>query len=261
MRTGERRLITETPEMHRSQPMQAYISKEVNRPCKQWIHEVLDCRREAERVKLRTPDFVLLPDVECASKRPRQDQVMMSTLITPNTGSTHHTDFFIKDTDTRKQWRMKRTPPPAHCLHWLAVATDTNLRTLRDLRGCHADMIQTLYTKTCQRIHEETGIDTRQIMAYVHYPPSVYQLHVHFKHMAGSGLSHDTLRMHPLPSIINNLKIDPDYYAKSRLQMPVYVHSDLYAALGLEPVLDSPETHPSPQTEILNQLQSGNQPT
>ncbi len=194
--------------------------------------------------------------------------MMMSTLITPNTGSTHHTDFFIKDTDTRKQWRMKRTPPPAHCLHWLAVATDTNLRTLRDLRGCHADLIQTLYTKTCQRIHEETGIDTRQIMAYVHYPPSVYQLHVHFKHMAGSGLSHDTLRMHPLPSIINNLKIDPDYYAKSRLQMPVYVHSDLYAALGLEPVVGqvldlSPETHPSPapQTEILNPLQLGNQPT
>ena len=268
MRAGERHLITETPEMHSSQSMQAYISKEVNRPCKQWIHEVLDCRREAERVKLRTPDFVLLPDVECVGKRPRQDQVMtVSTLMTPHigrrlsagsalsTGTPHTADFFIKDTDARKQWRMKRAPPTTHCLHWLAVATDTNLRTLRDLRGCHADMIQTMYTKTCQRIHEETGIDTKQIMAYVHYPPSVYQLHVHFKHMAGSGLSHDTLRMHPLPSIINNLRIDPDYYAKSRLQMPVYVHSDLYTALGLEP--DSPETHPSPapQTEILNHFQ------
>ncbi len=28
--------------------------------------------------------------------------MMMSILITPNAGSTHHTDFFIKDPDTRK---------------------------------------------------------------------------------------------------------------------------------------------------------------
>ena len=246
MRSGERRLITETPEMHQAQSMQAYISKEVGRPCKQWIHEVLNCKREAERVKLRTPDFVLLPDVECISKRPRQE----TTINTPH-------DFFIKDPDNRRQWRMKRPLPVSHCLHWLAVATDTNLRTLRDLRGCHAQMLQSLYTRTCQRIHEETGIDTGQIMAYVHYPPSVYQLHVHFKHLAGPGISHDTLRVHPLPAILNNLKIDPDYYAKSRLQMPVYVHTDLYLALGLDPVAiqkETPETGNPPSQALIPTL-------
>ena len=53
--------------------MQAYITREVNRPCKQWIHDVLLCRRETERVKLRTLDFVLLPDIDCISKRYRFD--------------------------------------------------------------------------------------------------------------------------------------------------------------------------------------------
>jgi m7GpppX diphosphatase len=219
MRTGERRLITETPEMHTSHPMQSYISKEVSRPCKQWIHEVLSCRREAERVKLRTPDFVLLPDVECIGKRPRND--------------TKHPLLLILDQG--RQWRAKR--PPETCFHWLAVATDTNLRTLRDLRGGHVPMLQSLYTQTCQRIQEETGVEPNQIMAYIHYPPSVYQLHVHFKHLAWG--PHDTLRVHPLPAIINNLRIDPDYYTKSLLQVPVYTHTDLYLALGPDPQIET----------------------
>ena len=68
MRTSERRLILETPSMHGSGPMQAYISREVAKPCKQWVHEVLGSKRETDRIKLRTPDFVLLPDVDAFYK-------------------------------------------------------------------------------------------------------------------------------------------------------------------------------------------------
>jgi hypothetical protein len=63
--------VIESPEMYHSISIQTYISKEVNRPCKQWIHEVLMCRRETERVILRTSEFVLLPDVDSISKRPK----------------------------------------------------------------------------------------------------------------------------------------------------------------------------------------------
>jgi hypothetical protein len=129
-----------------------------------------------------------------------------------------------------RRWRSRKPP---NFLHWLAVATDTTLRTLRDLRGHHVPMLISLYTQTCQKIHEETGISHDQIMAYVHYPPSVYQLHIHFKHPIGPHISHDSFRIHPLTTVINNLKIDSDYYAKSILQLPVYSHTDLYAALGL----------------------------
>lgn len=261
--------------MHSSAPMQTYISKEVNRPCKQWIHEVLLCKRETERVKLRTQDFVLLPDVDSVGKRSKNErserteksdrlerfeQVERSdTRLEARFDSLYESRWGvsypwqkegrdISHITDRRQWRNKRVSAPIVCFHWLAVATDTNLRTLRDLRGCHIPMLQSLYTKTCQRIHEETGVDPGQVMAYVHYPPSVYQLHVHFKHLAGPGMSHDTLRVHPLPTIINNLKIDPEYYSKSRMQLPVYVHTELYLALGLDPTEIQKEESKDPDT-------------
>jgi m7GpppX diphosphatase len=180
----QRRLILETPEMHRR--LEAYIQREVARPCKQWIHEVLAEKREKDRVKLRTPEFVLLPDVKTSRK-----------------------------CDDKK-------------FHWLALVTDTEVRTLRDLRGKHVAMLKNIQEQALGKIKEETGLDQEQVMAYVHYPPSVYQLHVHFKHPIGT---HDTLRMHSLANIINNLELDPEYYLKSTLQLPVYVNSDLYTDL------------------------------
>lgn len=271
--------MTESPEMHHSAPMQAYIYKEVNRPCKQWIHEVLLSKRETERVKLRTQDFVLLPDVDSVGKRSkiersdgveridgieryerierierfersdrndtRPESRMNLMYESRQVLDVHPKEG--KDNTDRRQWRTKRISAPVY-FHWLAVATDTSLRTLRDLRGCHIPMLQSLYTKTCQRIHEETAVDTGQIMAYIHYPPSVYQLHVHFKHLAGPGMSHDTMRVHTLPTIINNLKIDPEYYSKSRMQLPVYVHTELYLALGLDPTEIQKEESKDPET-------------
>jgi hypothetical protein len=222
MRNSERRLVTESPDTHHGQPMQAYITKEATRPCKQWIHEVLAARREADRVKLRTPFFVLLPDVDCVNKRlRRQEDEALGPL------------YFWQGLERGKITSTVRRQNlmPHTSFHWLAVVADTGLRTLRDLRGEHIPMLQQLHAQACQKIYDEYGVEPGQVMAYIHYPPSVYQLHIHFKHLTGHHVFHDTFRVHPLLSIINNLRIDPDFYTKSSLQLPVYVHTDLYAAL------------------------------
>ena len=104
--------------------------------------------------------------------------------------------------------------------------SDKRLRTLRDLRGEHCGLLQRIYTQGCRQIRAETGRDPNQIMVYIHYPPSVYQLHVHFKYPVSP--SHDAFRVHPVLNIINNLKINSDYYARSALHLPVYINSDLY---------------------------------
>ena len=225
---NERRLMTETPNTHAGPRMQAYIAREATRPCKQWIHEVLSAKREADRVKLRTSTFVLLPDVDCINKRMRRHDRSLSY---PITNPLYFWQGVERDKNRRAPNPNDPTPPPVVPFHWLAVVVDTSLRTLRDLRGTHVPMLQSLHTQACQKIFEECGAEAGQILAYVHYPPSVYQLHIHFKHLSGHNVFHDTFRVHPLLSIINNLQIDPEYYTKSHLQLPVYVHTELYSAL------------------------------
>ena len=57
------RFVVETPETHGSRESQAFIQQEIDRPSKVWVQEVVRSDRESEFVKLRTEDFVLLPDL------------------------------------------------------------------------------------------------------------------------------------------------------------------------------------------------------
>jgi len=57
------RFLVETPETHLSTESQAFIRQEIERPSKVWVQEVVQSDRESEFVKLRTDDFVLLPDL------------------------------------------------------------------------------------------------------------------------------------------------------------------------------------------------------
>jgi hypothetical protein len=261
---GERRLVIESPDIHQSSKMQAYITQEATRPCKQWVHEVLSSKREADRVRLRTDQFVLLPDVDAISKRSLNrlvpyllDRELPSNATPPEPPPS---SFWPANSPLcapclERRWRPKRAHPP---LHWLALLTDTSLKTVRDLRGQHVPMLEQLHALCCNKIQEETGIPSDQIMVYVHYPPSVYHLHIHFKHPVGPHVSHDTFRIHSVASIINNLKIDPEYYAKSDIQLPVYPCTELYSALGLDSTEESvAETPTDPFLKILQQEGQG----
>ena len=243
MAPGDRRLIIESPEIYESSKMQSYIAQEIARPCKQWIHDVLCSKREADRVKLRTDQFVLLPDVDSINKRVCSRLIIERPMATCDRGIQTWPPSPIR-------WRTRRSPSS---FHWLAVASDVKLRTLRDLRGHHVSMLRELYIQACKKIQDETGIEQNQIMVYVHYPPSVYQLHVHFKHPVGQHILHDTFRIHSLTSIINNLEIDSEYYSKSLLQVPVYPNTDLYTALGLEPEGVDEKIQTQAQTHQCNQ--------
>jgi m7GpppX diphosphatase len=199
-------LLAETPAMYSRPRVAKFIEQEVSRPSKQWISSIIDGKQEADEVVCRTDAFVLLPDTERVNR----------------------------------YWRIasncnpRNTPPPRlqkRVLNWLAIAHDRRLRTMRDLRGEHLPMLKTLM-ETCMRtIEAETGIRREQVMAYVHYPPSVYQLHVHFSYPFGQYCHRDAYRVHNLATIIDNLEIDPDYYAKATLQMAIYRQSLHFAAL------------------------------
>lgn len=210
--------MVEGPDNYKSQSMREYIEQEVSRPCKQWIHEVISSKREVERVKLKTKDFILLPDVDCISKKGNKQLVCPKKSYWPNPNASH-----FESVSYKKKF--------SHPFHWLAVVADPALRTLRDLRGHHVPLLKTIYNLSCDKIFQELGIERDQVVAYIHYPPSVYQLHIHFKYPVKTQPAHDAFRTHPLLSVINNLEVDPDYYAKSFIQIPVYPHTEFYSAL------------------------------
>ena len=206
---GDYALLAETPAMHASPSVTRFIEQEVGRPGKQWILHIIDGMQEKEDVVYRNNDFVLLPDTERVNRYWRAP---------PQASNTH-----LTRTLTRSQRRV---------LNWLAIANDRQLRTMRDLRGHHVPMLKTLLTTSLQTIQHQTGIPQDQVMAYVHYPPSVYQLHVHFSYPYGQYCHRDAYRVHNLATIINNLELDPEYYKRATLHMAVYRQSLHFAALS-----------------------------
>ena len=194
--THEYTLVAETPEMYRKQSVTEFITQEVQKPSKQWVTSIIEGTQERDEVVVRTAEFVLLPDTERVN---RYKRVQLST----------------KRSSTPQQ--QQRTM----ALNWLSIVQDHSIRTLRDLYGPHIPMLKRMLEVCMYSIEKETGIPQDQVMAYIHYPPSVYQLHVHFSSPYGQYYHRDAFRVHNLRSVIDNLELDPDYYRKITLYMAI----------------------------------------
>jgi m7GpppX diphosphatase len=207
-------LVAETPEMYSRNTVASFIEQETRRPSKQWINSIIAGDQEREQVIIRTEEFVLLPDTERVNRYWR-------TPRGPVGAKPHH--------------HHHRAPRPQQAprmtLNWLSIVNDLSVRTLRDLRGKHVPMLRGMLASCMNAVETYTGIPRDQVMAYVHYPPSVYQLHVHFSYPYGQYCHRDAYRVHSLEGIINNLEIDPEYYAKSTLHLAMYRQSPHFQAL------------------------------
>eukprot|EP00960_Hanusia_phi_P064814 765923-Hanusia_phi.AAC.9 len=85
-------------------------------------------------------------------------------------------------------------------------------------------------------IMANTDWKRHNIMAYMHYLPSVFQLHIHFCAPYGSYTTLDILKVHPLDTVIGNLDMDGDYYRKATLSTVVVGNAALLAVYGLNVV-------------------------
>ena len=109
--------VVETPEMYRSPRIEAFMKEQRERPDRQWVMNVLAGTPETECVKVRTDNFVILPDVEPEWPKVRQQHV----------GSCGRYEWSPSVYSLRRAQAGK--------LNWLSMVTDPGLRTLRDLRG------------------------------------------------------------------------------------------------------------------------------
>lgn len=115
----------------------------------------------------------------------------------------------------------------SYIYNWLAIVKDRRLRTLRDLNADHIPMLKRMKMACVDYIQGVTQYNAHNIMAYVHYLPSVYQLHIHFCAPYGCYTTMDALKIYPLDSIISNLQIDGDYFHKVGITTVIYGNPQL----------------------------------
>ncbi|EKX33629.1 hypothetical protein GUITHDRAFT_120149 [Guillardia theta CCMP2712] len=111
-------------------------------------------------------------------------------------------------------------------------------------------MLKRLRLQCIEYIMANTGWKKHNIMAYIHYLPSVFQLHIHFCAPYGSYTTLDVIKVHPLDTVISNLQNDSEYYRKATLTTVVVGNGTLLGVYGLSAIrndfrnVEGPEIEP-----------------
>jgi len=102
--------------------------------------------------------------------------------------------------------------------HGCALVNRRDLLSLRDLNDSHLPLLKNIYKKGLESIEEKVGIKAKHLRVYVHYMPTYFHLHIHFKHVSLSsdgGVSIGKAIF--LHDIIDNIEMQKDYYQKKSL--------------------------------------------
>ena len=119
-------------------------------------------------------------------------------------------------------------------LNWMVIFSDTALLSMRSIRGDHIDMLKAIKSK----IKELMPAEFESPMLYFHYPPSVWQLHLHVA--APCDMLRTTNSMQKvcfLEDVISNISIDPEYYAKATMTYILPSNHELTQLHSKPPVL------------------------
>ena len=126
-----------------------------------------------------------------------------------------HNDNFIFLPDYK--WDQKNMKN----LHCLAIVKNRDIRSLRDLTYKHIYLLENVYKNGIETVKKIYGLNENQLNIYVHYHPSFWHLHIHFSNIEYKNptiMNHS----HSIKTIINNMKIIPNYY--QLIELEVYNH-------------------------------------
>lgn len=105
-------------------------------------------------------------------------------------------------------------------LHCLAIVKQKNILSLRDVTDDHYQLLGSILDKGFKVIENKYGIHQSRIRAYIHYHPTFWHLHIHFK-LVENISPHEFDRIHSVFSILQNIQIQPHYYQMCCLQISV----------------------------------------
>lgn len=177
-------LIHETPELY-EKVTKPYIQSIVDSGSLGWIANVIEVKKEKERLLVNHEDFIVNIDTKWRSHPP--------PLTTP-----------------RKEWFQH---PSVEELYCLGITKRKGIASLRDLRREHIPMLKSMEEEGYEAIESIYGVKRDQIRCFVHYHPQFYHFHVHFTRLENE-VGSTVERGHLVSDIIQNLEIDPLYYLK-----------------------------------------------
>jgi m7GpppX diphosphatase len=159
----------------------------------QWLFDILDGKKEAERVLVADPDaqsgFVL---VMHPTMQPEDD---------------HHSAFY------------------------LGICHARGIRSLRDLNASHLPLLENMRDKGYAAIEQRHGLARVDLKVFFHYQPSFFHLHVHFRALGRAANPADVGgREYLLEEVIDNITIASSYYMQRTIGFSSAAHPKLAAA-------------------------------
>lgn len=116
-------------------------------------------------------------------------------------------------------------------LYILAISSDPKLKSLRDLHGeAGANLCDQMVEKLRSCALGIYGVEANQLRIFFHYHPQFYRLHAHCTRLAVNP-GCETERAHLLTTVAQNLRLDPDYYAKITLTYRLRIGESLHKKL------------------------------
>eukprot|EP00088_Acartia_fossae_P071257 TRINITY_DN9748_c0_g1_i13.p1 TRINITY_DN9748_c0_g1~~TRINITY_DN9748_c0_g1_i13.p1 ORF type:complete len:705 (-),score=118.84 TRINITY_DN9748_c0_g1_i13:132-2192(-) len=156
-----------------------------------WVYNILDHKKEAERIIYENPD--------------------------PNHGFLMAPDF-------------KWTGAQIEDLYVLAIVHRKGIKSLRDLNSSHLPLLYNLRDQGLAAIQDKYGLASDKIRCYIHYQPSYYHLHVHFTALEYQAPGINCEKSHLLSDVISNIEKNGSYYQTTVLSFCVNEKSKLYKA-------------------------------
>lgn len=195
-------MIEETPEMYQKVVL-PYIEEITSSGSLDWIVNILEGKKEAERTLLDTDDALLGIDTKWRS----------------------HPD---PKSSNREEWFQHSSTSDLYCL---AILKDSSIRSLRDLNASHIDSLEKILHDCPPVIESVYGIPYDQLRVFFHYPPQFYHAHIHFTRLEND-IGAQVERGHLLVDVIQNLKMNPDFYRSERtLTYKLKITDPLYTRL------------------------------
>ncbi|KAI9025820.1 HIT-like domain-containing protein [Phycomyces nitens] len=116
-------------------------------------------------------------------------------------------------------------------LYWVAITNRSDVLSLRSLNPDHMELLVKIRKAAHKLAKEKFDLEPHQLRLFVHYQPSYYHFHVHITAMSFMDAPGVTAgQAHLLDTIIDMLKLCPDYYQRATLPFVVGEHHPLYLA-------------------------------